>query len=704
MWLTLMISTALAAEGMWLPEQLPGFAAELKAAGIRIPAETLGDPMGPVLGAVVSLGFCSGAFISSSGLIATNHHCVEEWLSAHATAERPLAHDGFLAKNMGEELPGPSGQSVYILESTTDVTAAILGSVKPDTADLDRTAAVERAQKEEVARCEKGKKRGPRRTCEVVDDWGGTRYRLLAYREIEDVRLVYAPPKSVGSFGGDRDNFDWPRHDGDFALLRAYVSGDKGAAVPFLPAHVLPIEPAGVAPGDAVLVAGFPGGTSRYDRASQLRRVAEVTFPARVAVLKQIEAVVSAEAAASPEAAARLSADLASVANSRKYVQGVLDNVAGSPVLVAKQQMEAELAAWVAADPARKQKYGAAIEELQRRADAWDQHDLQRLFRRFLRWSTLYNSAAAGYRLSVEREKPDMERAQGYQKRDEADLAESFERAARTWWGPADQALLRLLLTVHADLPPEQRLPELDGWLKEHGGVDAALSALYQSPALATEAGRRELLAAKRATLDRSTDPWLGLARALYPVELRAEAEQKAYNGALSRLMPVYMAALAEQRPGRVYPDANGTLRVTWGKLAPYSPRDAVSFEPQTTLGGLAEKIAMSDRYERPPEALVTRLPTGPKSRYADPKLGDVPVGFLSDLDTTGGNSGSATLNADGRFVGFVFDGNYESMAADWLYDPALTRSIHADVRYFLWTLEGLPDATWILRELGQAP
>ena len=253
------------------------------------------------------------------------------------------------------------------------------------------------------------------------------------------------------------------------------------------------------------------------------------------------------------------------------------------------------------------------------------------------------------------------------------------------------------MLSQHEALPPDQQAPELRAWIEAHGGLEGSLEELYESPALATTAGRLALFDMEAADFERSEDPFIGLAVALetYLAAQRVRDEER--RGAYLRLMPLYMDALKASRT-HVYPDANNTLRVTVGHVSGYSPADAVWYQPHTTVAGMVAKAG-----EAPfdaPDRFVAAAASTESSAFYDASLGDVPVDFLSTLDTTGGNSGSATLNAKGEFVGFLFDGNYEAMSADWVFDPALTRSIHVDVRYALWLLE-VEGADHLLKELG---
>jgi hypothetical protein len=276
-----------------------------------------------------------------------------------------------------------------------------------------------------------------------------------------------------------------------------------------------------------------------------------------------------------------------------------------------------------------------------------------------------------------------------------------MERMQKTMWTPADRDALQVLLTRMAALPSDQRIGPVQAWVDKNGGIDAALERLHADPALAEVAPRLALLDQDRAAHVASTDPWMELAIALDQHLAPQRERDRARAGAQLRLQPIYFEALRAVREGELYPDANGTLRITVGHVKGYSPQDGLVALPQTTLAGMVAK-AGPDPFDVPQSALDAAA-TASQSRWVDPALGDLPVNFLTTLDTTGGNSGSATLDAQGRLVGLIFDGNYEAMSADWVFDDNLTRSIHMDVRYMLWILEDVAHADWILDELGVA-
>ena len=700
--LLLSLSSAHAVEGMWLPEQMPSLAKSLEEQGLELSPRTLADPMSAPLRSIVSLGFCSAAFVSPDGLITTNHHCIQGYLQVNSSAEENRARDGFLAQDRASELSAGPGAELTIVEKMTEVSDDVRAGIKRRTKDRDR----ERITRENIARlvdeCEAA---GDDRRCRVASYDGGAIHRLVESRVIKDVRIVYAPPDSVGNYGDENDNWMWPRHSGDFALLRAYVAPDGSTApysegnVPFQPESHLKIDPTGVQPGEYVMVAGFPGSTGRYVPARQVQFSRDMGYPYRIAMYEQLLEILRAESDRDPEAAARLRAPIGSIGNGLKYAQGMLDGFKVTDVVDGKLETEEMLSEWVAADRSRTRAYGPALERIDSIA-AQSEAVWKREFLAY--WlvgsSDLLSDIHSAWRLSGERLRPDTKRDPGYRERDIERLKARSRRLERQIWLPADRAMFALLLREVVDLEGAEAMPEVDAWLAAHGGLDNCLDVLFNDPLWMDTDARLGLFDQPRDVLAASDDPWIALARAVDGPLSRARARGVEKKGAMLALAPLRMGAIREMSPVPVYPDANGTLRITYGQVKGVAPRDGVMYLPQTTVAGVVAKAG--EWPYNAPTALLDAAPSAPESRWAAPKLGDVPVNFLSDLDTTGGNSGSATLNSKGELVGLLFDGTYESMTGDWAFDPDQVRSIHVDIRYLMWLLESVEDATHLVEEL----
>jgi hypothetical protein len=709
--LSLILSSfcASAVEGMWQPAQLPDLEVDLDKRGLDMKAEDLARLTEHPLGAVVGLGFCTASFVSPDGLLVTNHHCAYGAIQYNSTAERNLLTDGFLANGRGQELPAEPTMRIYVTESIEDVTARVNADLSVDLSGKDRYEAIDRASKALVAECEAT----PGYRCDVYVFHQGLSFQLVRQLEIRDVRLVYAPKEAIGKFGGDVDNWMWPRHTGDFSFLRAYVGPDGKPAphsadnVPYKPRHHLKMQPKGIAAGDFVMVAGYPGSTNRYRLAEEVRDAIEWQYPTIIGLYKRYVELVEQH----PDADGRLkyASNIASWNNTLKNFGGQIEGLRRAGAVAVKTRGEAELATWLDRDGARDAGQKGSIASLREdlaKARITRERDL---LMRQLAGLALFRSAYTIHRLALERGKPDAEREYGFQQRDEARLEGYLRQLDRRFDPAIETELATELLARYAGLDVAQRIPELDAWLD--GAADAAairakLAAAYRATKLTSEAERLRWFAADRTAVQTSDDAFLNLVGKLMPVWLRLEDETKDRDGRAFRFRPQYMQAMIDYNRGRgrpIYPDANNSLRVSYGSVTGYSPRDGVEYLPFTTLQGLAAKNTGTDPFD----ATQAQLEAIAAKRYAGydmSRLASVPVNFLTDLDITGGNSGSPTLNGKGELVGLAFDGNIESVSASWLFEPTITRSIHVDVRYMLWVMDVIDHADHLLREMGVVP
>jgi hypothetical protein len=413
-----------------------------------------------------------------------------------------------------------------------------------------------------------------------------------------------------------------------------------------------------------------------------------------------------------PDAELKLAPMLAGLNNVTKNYKGMLAGFDRTDVVSAKRELESELAAWIADDEKRAARYGTALDEL-RDLVAREQRNRERdlYWSVARRWSML-RAASRLYRLAHERLKPDMERKPGYQERDMRRMRHSLERMQRTYDRRVDRLVARDRIRMYATLPADKRVAVFD----RHFGIgadgldesklDRALDAMYATTKLEDLDARLGWMDAPVEAFEASEDPFIRLAVALYPADLELEDEDETLAGLFDEARPRFMEALIAYQRSRgqpVYPDANSTLRVTTGHVAGYQPRDAVRYEPFTTLEGLLEKETGVEPFDSP-ELLLHAIRAGDRGPYDLESLGSVPVDFLSTVDTTGGNSGSPTLNGRGELVGLLFDGAWESLLSDWYYEPERVRSIHTDVRYMLWVMDRVDGAHHLLREMGIEP
>ncbi len=700
---------AQAVEGMWQPAQLPSIAKQLEAKGLKIKPETLSDLTAYPMGAVVSLGGCTASFVSPDGLVVTNHHCGYGALQYNSTPDNNLIINGFLAKTRAEELPGSPGMRVYVTESISDVTGKVNAGVHEWMSGAERYKAIDKAEKKLVDACEST----PGYHCRVASFYGGLSYQLIKQLEIRDVRLVYAPPESIGKFGGDIDNWMWPRHTGDFSYLRAYVSPDGKSAtysrdnVPYHPKHVLKVNPEGLEAGDFVMVAGYPGRTNRYRLASEVQHALDWSYPQLIDIYKDSLAIIDQAEKDSPEDGVKYASRKAGLNNYLKNFGGQIEGLTRAHAVALKQQQETDLKNWLKKQHSDESK--SLLSDIGKLNDAIAQQQANSA--RDMAIGQLYRSAelATAIRLvhlAKERPKPDLERDDGYQKRDWIRIEEGLKSMQRRFAPAVDRKFLVMALERYVKLPENQRLSALDEWLDGASGqsaIESKVKKLYTGSELDQLDARMKWFEADSKAIDASTDSMLVLARKLQPQLKELSDADDAMDGTLSALRPRYMQALIEWKKSRnepVYPDANSTLRVTYGTVQGVSPRDAVHYAPFTTVQGVLEKNTGKVPFNAPEAELAAIRAGGDFDGYASPKQGTLPVDFLADLDITGGNSGSPALDSEGRLVGLAFDGNWESVSGDWLFDQKTNRSIEVDVRYMLWVMHHLDHADNLLREM----
>lgn len=703
---------ALAVEGMWEPSQLLSQGGPLRAAGYLDDPATLADLRGPPMGAIVSIGGCTASFVSDLGLLVTNHHCSVGMLQRAQKPGENLVETGFYAPTRDLERSAGAGARIWVTQNFEDVTAKVKGAVKDNTPDLARQERTEEVTKKLVADCERP---GGLR-CRVASYYEGLRYTLIRQVELRDVRVVMAPPDSVGNYGDDIDNWHWPRHTGDFAFIRAYVGRDgKPAAyspdnVPYAPPQRLTVSGRGPAPGEFVMIAGYPGGTSRWKTGLEVQREATLRLPTLLEHGGWLLAMLERRIAAEPASAALINVPRQGLSNAVFNAKGTAEGFARSRMVESAIARDAALKVWIAADPARAAKYGAPIRELESRIVARDADRERNTLMGWAGRSSMLSVARDLYRWSRERQKSDAKRETGYQDRDAPRFAARLIDMQASLYPPAERELLEHFFGKLLALPPERQPAELVAWMRattpsassNDALVAGALERLFTNPALDTVEERQRWAAESPAQIENASDGFLSLAVALWPYDQAREREGKEDAGASTRLRPLFADALRTFDPKRVYPDANGTLRVSFGTVQGYAPRDAIAYGAQTRVEGIVEK-AGPDPFDAPP-ALLAAIQAGKWGPYADPSLGSVPVDFLADLDITGGNSGSPTLDAKGRLVGLAFDSNYEGVAADYLFDSTLARSIHVDIRYVLFYLDAVAQADGLLRELGHEP
>ena len=691
--------TASADEGQWQPYQLTQLKSELKRIGITIPADKLADLSKHPMSAIVSTGGCSASFVSPDGLIVTNHHCGYAAIQRNSTPEHNYIVNGYLAKDRASELQGGPTLQVYVTDKVENVTDRVLKGLSPTMPGKERHEEVQSRIKSLTAECETDKAY----RCSVPAFHRGLEYYRIRQLQIRDVRLVYAPADMIGNYGGDIDNYEFPRHTGDFSFLRAYVGKDGRPAdyaadnVPYKSKDFLVVSAEGLKNGDPILLAGYPGRTSRYKLPSEIRFARDSDFPMRVAGMQADLAVIAAATAGNPAYDVRYASVVKSINNVLKKTQGLLDGFARKDIAAIKDVQDAEFRAWLAKNPA-----AAPNRTMLSDLDTVIAADMAMSDEDYA-WSVanhsdlLYNARIL-YRLAIERAKPDAKREPGYQDRDLPFIKARLTRLEQSFVPSVDEARYTAALQRYAKLPAKMHPAGLDPLMP----AAAAVPAMYKGTELGDTAKRLAWMSRDADAFRNSSDPMIRQAVKMQDVAMALENRRKEVAGNLEKVIPQYMSAVIAWKKSQgkpVYPDANSTLRVTFGTVAPYVARDGVVKGPFTTVDGIVEKHTGKDPFDAP-KPLLDAIKARRFGVYADPVLKTVPVDFLSSADTTGGNSGSAIMNKRGELVGLNFDSTYESITKDFYFDSAITRAIHVDIRYMLWVMQEIDHADNLLKEM----
>ena len=692
-------------EGMWMPHQMKDL--DLAKLGLQMSPQDLFKADGTgLMSAVVNLGGATGSFVSVDGLILTNHHVAFGAIQRASTKENDYLQNGFQARARTEEIPA-QGYTADVLLSYEDVTARVVKDIKPGMTYIQIFYALDKSQKELIAEAEK---EGPDVRSTIASMYSGNQYYLFRFKRLKDIRLVYAPPLDLGNFGGEVDNWMWPRHTCDFTFLRAYVSKDGRGAdhspdnVPYRPKSFLRISLDGLKEGDFTFVMGYPGRTFRNSTLSEVEFDRE-SLRRRLEQFRDIIAFYEQAGRGNREIEIKYANLVKGLANSLKNMQGKLEGMDKVDLFSRKKAAEQEFMSWAGQDPDRTKQYGEILSRIDGFMDrfagfTWKNNSLSGLTG--FTGSTLLSQADTIFRVVEERQKPDQDREPSFQERNFPYIKQSIQLAERGYDLPTDRAFLKHQLKRMLDLAEDQVPAALKTLLaaKSEKSIDEYVDGLYNTTILSNPEKRLELLSLKPAELATLQDPLIDLAAALEKELKGLREEGKAIGQERAGLKKVYERALLEKSQGRLAPDANGTIRFTYGPVTGYTPRDAVLYLPFTTLTGVLEKSAPEPPF-RVPDKLKALFQARDFGRYKDARLDNVACCFLNTTNVTGGNSGSPTLNAKGEIVGIIFDMTYESVIGDYIIIPELQRSISVDIRYVLFVTEKFSGAGDIIKELG---
>lgn len=695
---------AVAVEGMYPVSGLD--ALDLKAAGLAIDPELIYDPDGPSLvDGICKLGGCTGSFVSDRGLILTNHHCAFRAIGDASGEGHDYLAEGFAAATLADEIPAV-GYTVRITESYRDVSAGVLDAVRPGMDPMDRTRAIERRMKEISLNFEA---ENPGKRAEVSEMFQGRNYVLFIYTYLRDVRLVLAPPQAVGNFGGEADNWIWPRHSGDFSFMRAYAAPDGSPAayhpdnVPYRPSQVLRVAGEGVAEGDFVFILGYPGTTYRHRTSHDLEHLRTRIMPMTVDWYGWQIDKLAALGTGDRDRELALADRVKSLQNTFKNYRGKLQGIARLGLVEARRSEEARLQEFIDRDPVRRKRFGKVLDDLAEYYRKEDETAVYELWMRFLERSPqILQVALTVWENAQEQLKDEADREPAYMARNFDQTRNRLQVILDNYDEGADRLVLAELLRRGDEVPGARGLRAFAGCLGPAGAAEAAglFDRIFGGTRLTDPGYLERALALTPDELRALHDPLLELAEALHDPTVRLREDRRRDKGRLDPLLAALLEVRQEFLGTRFIPDANGTLRFTYGYVEGYSPRDAVRYEPLTTTRGLLEKDTGTDPYALPARYREW-IAGGSFGPFGDPAAGGVPVGLLYSTDTTGGSSGSPVLDAHGRVVGLNFDRAWESTINDFAWDHSNSRSIGVDIRYVLWVTWKSEGGQRLLEEMG---
>ncbi len=697
--LCLLVSALHADEGMWMLGNLNKQTRQvMKELGLQMPADKLYNPKRPSLkDAVVSFGgFCSGVVVSHDGLVFTNHHCGFSSIQQHSTVEHDYLKDGFVAHKRSEELPNPELYVRFLLR-TDDVTKRVLGAVQPGMTETERTAAVDSMMLvigEEVSHKDST-------LIGIVDAYyGGNEFWLSTYRDFNDVRLVFAPPSSVGKFGWDTDNWEWPRHTGDFSVFRIYADKNNRPAdyspsnVPYHPEYVAPISLDGYREGTFCMTLGYPGSTERYLSSFGIEEMMNNNNQAQIDVRGVKQAIWKREMDKRDSIRIKYASKYDESSNYWKNSIGVNRAIRKLHVLDKKRSMEQEIRRWIQQTPEERENLLHLFSDLElnykNRREA--NHAQAYFVESFLNGPELIQLALSILNFDFE----------GEQKTVIANLKAIVEKYANLDID-IDKEVFTALLKEYRSKVDTTYLPDLYRTIAtEYGGNEQTyVDSLYAKTELATPRGLQRFLE-QDSTYQIYDDPAITLSIDLLTKFFDMNVQMQQNSAEILRSERLLNSAVRRMYASRnFYPDANSTMRLSFGTICGYTPFDGAEYDYYTTTKGILEKVrAHVDDvdFEVQPE-LLSLFSSRDFGRYADEK-GEMNVCFISNNDITGGNSGSAMFNAKGELLGLAFDGNWEAMSSDILYEPKMQRTIGVDVRYMLFIMEKYGKAGNLIKEL----
>lgn len=697
---------SVADEGMWLPFLLKKLnEADMQKAGFKLTADDLYSiNTSSIKDAIVRLGggFCTGEMVSEQGLMLTNHHCGFESIQEHSSVENDYLTNGFWAKKREEELPNP-GLTVSFLIRIEDVTSRIYAGISDTMNETQRGQAVQKLSAEimKETRDSAGYK------AEVKSLFKGNEYYLFIYQVFRDVRLVGAPPSSIGKFGGDTDNWMWPRHTGDFSLFRVYMSKDGKPAeyspenIPYKPKHFLPVSLAGIKQNDFSITYGYPGNTDRYLTSAGVKMALEQTNPTIIKIREKKLAILKEDMNSDPAIRIKYSAKYYTTSNYYKYFIGQNKGLQRMRVEEKKHHDEDNFKQWANSDPKRKIKYGTIPDEMEKNYLEIRKYNLSRTYLN----EAVFQGAEILLRAFQCRNLNDLLNNEQAKPEDIKAITNEMKRSGLTFFkdyhAATDQKLYGSLLELYYNNVPKDQHPEIFNEIKTKYKLDfnAYAAAVYKKTIFCDSSLYFAFLENPSGKKLKKDPVFLAIISIMenYMNKITPALRIAEQNNA--RAYRFLVAGLREMNPEhKYYPDANNTMRLSYGKVADYYPQDGVYYNYFTTLEGIMEKKDPSNKDYIVPAKLEELYSRKDYGRYGvDGKMN---VCFITNNDITGGNSGSPVINANGELIGLAFDGNWEAMSGEIAYDPDYKRCINVDIRYVLFIIEKYAGASNLINEL----